>query len=92
MSMHLSFNFIWLPPRTRADGSTCAYLYTLPKVQALGAVALHAAAACTDDASIFGFKSAQLGYSLVSSLVLHVEIAVRINGPLPLAHARRGLI
>ena len=70
-----------------------ARIYThCTKVQTLGAVALHAAAACTDDASIFGFKSAQLGYSLVSSLVLHVEIAVRINGPLPLAHARRGLI
>ena len=40
------------------------------KVQTLGAVALHAITDCTDDASIVGLE--QLGYSLVSCLVLHV--------------------
>ena len=41
------------------------------KVQTLGAVALHATTAYTDEASIVGL---QLGYSLVSCLVLHVMI------------------
>ena len=53
------------------------------KVQTLGALALHATVynslRCTDDASIVGFKSTQLGYSLVSCFVLHVVGSVHIR-------------
>ena len=50
------------------------------KVQTLGAVALHATAACTDEASIIGLTPCtQLGCSLVSCLVLHVVGSVHVH-------------
>ena len=62
--------------RSKYTAHACIYMYmyiaTAPnetKVQTLGAVALHATTDCTDDASIVG---SQLGYSLVSCLVLHI--------------------
>ena len=46
------------------------------KVQTLGTVVVHATTACTNDTTIVAI---QLGYSLVSFLVLHVVGSVHVH-------------
>ena len=60
------------------SGAYCFWLDCLKstEVQALGAFALHATTACTDDTSIV---ATQLGYNLVSCLVLHVVWSVHVH-------------
>ena len=60
------------------SGAYCFWLDCLKSAegQTLGAVALYATTTCTDDTSIV---ATQLGYNVVSCLVLHVVWSVHVH-------------